>query len=184
MVKPLMRDGVGATGAKLLWPNGMVQHGGVVAGLHGLVGHTGNLWTAEDAGYHHINQITRNVSAVTAACLLMRRADYLAVEGMDADAFPVNFNDVDLCFKLRARGRRILWVAEAVLEHAESVSRGQDVLPSRRARADRESTNLEARWSSVLARDPFYNPNLNLDRYSHNGLAVPPRHMENPDAAS
>ena len=175
LVRPLLRDGVGATGAKLLWPNGMVQHGGVVAGLHGLVGHTGNLWAAEDAGYHHLNQITRNVSAVTAACLLMRRSDYLAVGGMDAEAFPVNFNDVDLCFKLRARGQRILWVADAVLEHAESVSRGLDLAPSKRARADRESENLELRWHALLARDPFYNPNLNLDRYSHNGLAVPPR---------
>ena len=175
LVRPLLRDGVGATGAKLLWPNGMVQHGGVVAGLHGLVGHTGNLWAAEDEGYHHLNQITRNVSAVTAACLLMRREDYLAVGGMDQEAFPVNFNDVDLCFKLRMRGQRILWVADAVLEHAESVSRGLDLAPSKRARADRESENLELRWHALLARDPFYNPNLNLDRYSHNGLAVPPR---------
>jgi GT2 family glycosyltransferase len=175
LLRPLLREGVGATGAKLLWPNGMVQHGGVVAGLHGLVGHTGNLWAADDTGYHHLNQITRNVSAVTAACLLMRRSDYLAVGGMDAESFPVNFNDVDLCFKLRARGQRILWVADAVLEHAESVSRGLDLAPSKRARADRESENLELRWHNLLARDPFYNPNLNLDRYSHNGLAVPPR---------
>lgn len=177
MVRHLVRRGVGATGAKLLWPNGMVQHGGVVLGLHGAAGHTGNQWLADDAGYHHCNQVTRSVSAVTAACLLVRRTDYLAAGGMDPQAFPVAFNDVDLCLKLRARGRRIVWVADAVLEHAESVSRGADDSPARRGRLAHECAALVSRWGDLLTADPFYNPNLNLDRYSHDGLAVPPRHL-------
>ena len=177
MVRHLVRPGVGATGAKLLWPNGMVQHGGVVLGLHGAAGHTGNQWLADDAGYHHCNRIARSVSAVTAACLLLRRADYLAAGGMDPRAFPVAFNDVDLCLKLRARGQRIVWVADAVLEHAESVSRGADDSPARRGRLARECAALASRWGDLLTADPFYNPNLNLDRYSHDGLAVPPRHL-------
>ena len=176
LVRGLMRPGVGAVGAKLLWPNHMVQHGGVVVGLLGGAGHIGNLWHANDPGYHHMNHITRSASAVTAACLLMRKKDYQAVGGMDAEAFPIAFNDVDLCLKLRARGKRILWCAEAVLEHAESASRGQDDKPERQARAAKELAALKARWGSTLAADPFYNPNLNLDQYSHTGLAIPPRH--------
>jgi GT2 family glycosyltransferase len=178
LVRGLHRPRVGAAGAKLLWPNGMVQHGGVVLGLHGAAGHIGNLWRAEDAGYHQMNRITRTVSAVTAACLVMRTVDYLEVGGMDASAYPVAFNDVDLCLKLKARGKRSLWCAEAVLEHAESMSRGQDNTPARRARAAHELQALQAHWQTALVNDPYYNPNLNLDSYSHARLAMPPRHVQ------
>lgn len=177
MVRQLMREGVGAVGAKLLWPNGMVQHAGVQLGLHGLAGHVGNNWHHDDVGYHHLATHVRSVSAVTAACLLVRRDDYLAVGGMDEQAFPVAFNDVDFCLRLRQSGRRIVITPEATLIHAESVSRGDDDLPPKRARLEREKARLWERWQSQLMNDPYYNPNLNLDRYSHSGLAIPPRHL-------
>jgi len=177
MVRQLLRPGVAAVGAKLLWPNGMVQHVGVPLGLHGLAGHTGNQWLGGEAGYHHFNQITRSVSAVTAACLLSRRTDYLAVGGMDADAFPVNFNDVDLCLRLGEQVGRVVVTPDAVLEHAESASRGRDESPERQARQWREHMALYRRWAQVIGNDPYYNPNLGLDRYSHDGLALPPRHF-------
>ncbi len=176
MVRQLMRSGVGAVGAKLLWPNGMVQHAGVQLGLHDLAGHVGNNWHATDTGYHQIATYVRSVSAVTAACLLVRRADYLAVGGMDEHAFPVAFNDVDFCLRVRSAGHRIVWTPEVTLIHAESVSRGEDDLPPKRARLDREKARLWERWQDLLFNDPYYNPNLNLDRYSHSGLAMPPRY--------
>ncbi len=176
MVTQLMREGVGAVGAKLVWKNRMVQHGGVQIGLHGLAGHVGNNWMDSDAGYCGINQIVRSASAVTAACLLMRRDEYVQLGGFNESAFPVAFNDVDLCLRLRASGMRIVWTPYAQLVHAESASRGADQAPEKRARLEREKANLNARWLDQLFRDPYYNPNLNLDQYSHSALAIPTRH--------
>jgi GT2 family glycosyltransferase len=175
MVRQLLRPNVGAVGAKLLWPNGMVQHAGVLLGLHGWAGHTGNDWYKDDAGYFGYNQMTRSVSAVTAACLICRRDDYNAVGGLDETAFPVNFNDVDFCLKLRKLGKRIIWTPEAQLIHAESASRGLDVTPARKARMAREQNRLMQKWHLWIHDDPYYNPNLNLDSYSYAGLAIPPR---------
>ncbi len=178
MVRQLLRPGIAAVGAKLLWPNRMVQHIGVTLGLHGLAGHSGNQWLDSDAGYHQLNRITRTVSAVTAACLLVRRDDYLAVGGMDENAFPVNFNDVDLCLRLGEKVGRVVVTQDAVLEHAESATRGRDESPEKRARLSREYAQLSERWASVIAKDPYYNLNLNLDRYSYDSLAFPPRSRE------
>jgi GT2 family glycosyltransferase len=175
MVRHLLRSNVGAVGAKLLWPNGMVQHAGVVLGLNGLVGHTGNDWYKDDIGYFGYNQTTHSTSAVTAACLLCKREDYLAVGGLDEKDFPVNFNDVDFCLKLRRFGKRIVWTPEAQLLHAESASRGSDDTPDRRGRLAREKNRLMQKWHQWITDDPYYNPNLNLDAYSYAGLAVPPR---------
>ncbi len=178
LVRQLMRPGVAAAGAKLLWPGRMVQHLGVTLGLHGLAGHSGNQWLDSDAGYHQMNRLTRTVSAVTAACLLVRREDYLAVGGMDDNAFPVNFNDVDLCLRLGEKVGRVIVTADAVLEHAESATRGRDETPEQRARLAREIARLSERWAGVISRDPYYNQNLNLERYSHDGMAFPPRSWE------
>lgn len=175
MVRHLLRPNVGVVGAKLLWPNGMVQHAGVVLGLHGLVGHIGNDWYKDDIGYFGYNQLTHSTSAVTAACLLCRREDYLAVGGLDEKDFPVNFNDVDFCLKLRNIGKRIVWTPEAQLLHAESASRGGDTTPDRRGRLAREKNRLMQKWHQWITDDPCYNPNLNLDAYSYAGLAIPPR---------
>lgn len=175
MARHLLRPNVGAIGAKLLWPNGMVQHAGVVLGLHGLAGHTGNDWHKEDTGYFGYNQIIHSTSAVTAACLLCKREDYLAVNGLDEIDFPVNFNDIDFCLKLRSIGKRIVWTPEAQLVHVESASRGSDDMQDRRGRLARERSRLMQKWHQWITDDPFYNPNLNLDVYSYAGLAIPPR---------
>lgn len=173
----LLQPGVGAVGAKLLWPNGMVQHGGVVMGTGHVAGHYGNLLAESDWGDHGRNQLTHQVSGVTAACLFLRKADYLAVGGMDPIAFPVAFNDVDLCLKLRAQGKTIIWTPNARLLHAESASRGSEDTPQKRARAAREVAQLRQRWGAVLGNDPAYHPSLNLDPHSQafSGLALPPR---------
>jgi GT2 family glycosyltransferase len=177
IVGHLLRPGVGAVGPKLIWPNGMVQHGGVLLGVGNAAGHFGNRLADADWGDHGRNQLAQQVSAVTAACLFLRKQDYLDVGGMDETAFPVTFNDVDLCLKLRARGQSIVWTPFARLLHAESASRGKEDAPPQRSRAQRELDSLREKWGSALLRDPAYHPSLNLDAHSHafGGLALPPR---------
>lgn len=177
MMSHLLRPNVGIVGAKLLWPNGMVQHGGVLLGLGNVAGHFGNTLADADLGDHGRNQVLQQVSAVTAACLFLRKADYLAVGGMDKVAFPVAFNDLDLCLKIRSIGKTIIWTPEARLLHAESASRGHEDTPQKKARSQREVANLRERWGHLLLRDPNYHPSLNLDAHSqaYNGLAIPPR---------
>lgn len=177
IVAQLLRPEVGAVGAKLLWPNGMVQHGGVLLGVGNVAGHFGNRLADADWGDHGRNQLVQQVSACTAACLFLRRQDYLDLGGMDAQAFPVAFNDVDLCLKVRASGKAIVWTPHAKLLHAESASRGHEDTPQKKARAQREVDRLRHKWGHVLLEDPAYHPSLNLDSNSqaYSGLAIPPR---------
>lgn len=174
MVAQLYRPGVGAVGAKLLWPNSMVQHGGVVVGINGLAAHTGNNLEQRDAGYLGLNQITRKQSAVTAACMLVRREIFEEVGGLDERAFPVAFNDVDLCLRIRQLGMHVVWTAFAQLIHAESASRGKDQTPEKMNRAQREQRNFIGRWTQAGYSDLFYNCSLSTDYLSgpYGGLAM------------
>ena len=180
IVAQLLRPEVGAVGAKLLWPNGMVQHGGVLLGVGNVAGHFGNRLADADWGDHGRNQLVQQVSGCTAACLFLRKEDYLILGGMDGHAFPVAFNDVDLCLKVRASGKAIVWTPHAKLLHAESASRGHEDTPQKKARAQREVDQLRLKWGHVLLEDPAYHPSLNLDANSHafGGLALPPRPRE------
>lgn len=177
IVAQLLRPDVGAVGAKLLWPNGMVQHGGVLLGVGNVAGHFGNRLADADWGDHGRNQLVQQVSGCTAACLFLRKEDYLMLGGMDGNAFPVAFNDVDLCLKVRAAGKAIVWTPHAKLLHAESASRGHEDTAQKKARAQREMDQLRIKWGNVLMQDPTYHPAMNLDPNSHafGGLAIPPR---------
>lgn len=168
-------DQAGCVGAKLLWPNGLVQHGGVVVGTHQLACHVGNHWLADDPGYMDRNLIVQQYSAVTAACLLTPRALFQELGGFDARRFPVTFNDVDYCLRVRKAGKKILWTPFARLIHHESASRGTDSAPMKQARAEREMRSFRRRWPFYA--DPFYNPNLPLCTAIEpfEGLALPPR---------
>jgi len=163
MLGLLMRPNIGAVGAKLLWPNEMVQHGGVVLGIGGLAGHYGNHLHDADAGYMYRNQVTQELSAVTAACLLIKKADYLAVNGLNEFDFPVAFNDVDLCLKLRAKGLKNIWTPHAKLWHFESASRGKEDNPIKAARAYRETQNLKKQWGDILLKDPYKPKSLDTE---------------------
>jgi GT2 family glycosyltransferase len=176
MISQLLRDNVGAVGAKLLWPNRMVQHGGVVVGINGLAAHAGNNLEEHDAGYLATNQLTRRQSAVTAACLLMRKSVFEDLGGLDEKAFPVAFNDVDLCLRIQQSGLTLIWTAFAKLIHAESASRGKDQTPEKRARAQREQQGFTERWMLAGQKDPCYHPGLSHDYLSgsYGGLAMPP----------
>lgn len=177
MALPLLasKGQVGAVGAKLLWPNMLVQHGGVIVGLHELAAHVGNEWLDDEPGYMGSNQLLRQFSSVTAACLLTPRSIFLENGGFNERAFPVTFNDVDYCLRLREAGKQILWTPHARIIHHESASRGKDESPSAKARAFREMRNFRTRWGKYA--DPFYNPNLPLSIAAHPymGLAFPPR---------
>lgn len=177
IISQLLRPDVGAVGAKLLWPNGMVQHGGVLLGVGDVAGHFGNRLAGADWGNHGRNQLVQQVSGCTAACLFIRREDFFALEGMDMHAFPVAFNDVDLCLKVRASNKAIIWTPHATLLHAESASRGHEDTPQKKSRAQREVDKLREKWGDCLTYDPAYHPSLNLDPNSHpfGGLAIPPR---------
>lgn len=178
MVGQLLRPGVGAVGARLLWPNGMVQHGGVVVGINGLAAHSGNHDDQRDPGYLGFNQLARQQSAVTAACLLVRKRDYLRHGGLDARRYPVAFNDVDFCLRLRESGLTLVWTPFATLTHAESASRGKEDSAAKRARAQREQRHFIQRWSPLHAYDdPYYHPGLSADYATgpYGGLALPPR---------
>ena len=173
----LAEPDVGAVGAMLLWPSGVVQHGGVVLGASFAATHAFNDRIDKDPGYGDLLRVAHECSAVTAACLLTRRSDYIAVGGMDEVHFPVNFNDVDYCLKLREAGKRIVFTPHARLLHSESASRGRDTTPDRAARFERELANLRNRWGQYLLNDPYYNPMLSLDPIPFSGLAWPPRDM-------
>jgi GT2 family glycosyltransferase len=177
MLGRIAEPDVGAVGALLLWPSGVVQHGGVVLGPRFAAGHAFNERLETDPGYADALRVAHEGSAVTAACLLTRRSDYLAVGGMDELRFPVNFNDVDFCLKLRAAGKRVVLTPHARLIHHESASRGTDRAADRAGRFDRELRTLRARWGDTLVSDPYYNPMLSLDAVPFSGLAWPPRPM-------
>lgn len=173
----LAEPDVGAVGPLLLWPSGIVQHGGVVLGANFAATHAFNDRVGNDPGYGDLLRVAHECSAVTAACLVTRRADYLAVGGLDEVRFPVNFNDVDFCLKLRAMGKRIVTTPHARLLHFESASRGTDKNSDRKARFERELQNLRAKWPGVLADDPYYSPVLSLDAIPFSALAWPARDM-------
>lgn len=177
MLALLLRPEVGVVGAKLLWPNNLVQHGGVVTGIHQLAAHVGNTWLADEPGYLQRNLLVGRWHAVTAACLLTRRSDYLNCGGLDAVNFPVTFNDVDYCLKLGQQGKITLWTPHARFYHHESASRGKADTPAKEALAQREMQRLRDKWGDILLNDPCYNPNLSLSTYTgvFEGLALPPR---------
>jgi len=162
MVAEAVRPGIGAVGARLLFEDGTVQHAGVLLGIGGIAGHAHKYAEADAAGYQLRLRLTHAVSAVTAAALVLRRSLFLEVGGFDAERFAVNYNDVDLCLRLGARGLRNLFCADAELIHHESRSRGAPSSPEALAQWQREREAMEQRWGPLLQADPHYSPHLSL----------------------
>lgn len=152
----------GAVGACLWYPNDTLQHGGVILGLGGVAGHMHYKMRRGTFGYFGRAVATQNVSVVTAACLVIRRAVYDEVGGLDEE-FAVAFNDVDFCIRVREAGYRNVWTPHAELYHHESATRGSDMAPEKFQRFQREVRLMESRWGELLLHDPAYNPNLSLD---------------------
>ena len=155
------RPEVGAVGAKLLYPDGRLQHGGVVLGLDGFAGHMQRLAHADDPGYLGGLSWPREVSAVTGACLAVEFRKFHEVGGFDAERLPVEYNDIDLCLRLAERGYKTVYEPRARLMHRESASRGPN--PRLDSRYDGEHAHFRARWSGLLRDDPYFHPALSLD---------------------
>jgi GT2 family glycosyltransferase len=168
-----VRPGIGAVGARLHYPDGRLQHAGLVLGLgpQGVAGHEFRGQAGDTPGPQGRLLVTREVSAVTAACLVVARDRFEAAGGMD-EALAVAFNDVDLCLKLRDQGLRNLWTPMARLIHLESASRGRDVSAERAARFTGEAEAMRLRWGDRLRNDPYYSPNLTLEDESFTLAAV------------
>lgn len=165
----------GAVGACLWYPNDALQHGGVVIGLGGIAGHMHHMMKRGHYGYFGRAVATQNLSAVTAACLVVKKSAYDAVGGLEED-LAVAFNDVDFCLKLRKAGYRNVWTPYAELYHHESATRGSDLDPDKYERFVSEIRRMEARWEGWFERDPAYNPNLSLScEVLPFTLASPPR---------
>jgi len=157
MAEHVQRPEIGAVGARLIFRDETIQHAGVVLGVRGMAKHAFCGLPAEAPGVCRQLQMTRNYSAVTAACLLTRREVFQEVGGFDEENLPVIFNDVDLCLKIRQAGYLIVYTPFAKLYHDESATRRTSVEP-------REAAILRARWPEMVGRDPYYNPNLSREQ--------------------
>jgi O-antigen biosynthesis protein len=164
MVSHAVRAGIGAVGAMLYYPYPIntVQHAGVVLGLGGVAGHPFKEFPRGDQGQKNRLRLVQNYSAVTAACLLIRKDRFLEVGGFNEKDLPIAFNDVDLCCKLISAGYRNLWTPYAEFFHHESATRGVENTPEKKARFQSEIDYMMNTWGDLLMADPAYNPNLTL----------------------
>jgi len=174
MVSQAVRPGVGAVGARLWYPNGTLQHGGVVVGLGGVAGHAFTGVPRGHAGYFNRAWLQQNCSAVTGACMVLRREVFENAGGFDEVNLAISFNDIDFCLRLRAAGLQNVWTPYANLIHHESASRGHQRSPEEQAQFVREAAYMQRKWGVELLHDPFYNSNLSLNLPGFE-LAVPPR---------
>ena len=166
---------VGAVGARLLYPDNSIQHFGIVTGMyrHAVAGGVHLFENANGYGYFSKHRMIGEFTAVTAACMFVRASDFNRVGGFDP-SLAVAYNDVDLCMKLRALGRRVLCDPGIQLVHKESKSRGSDISPDKARRLSTEADRMKEKWGERLSEDPYYSPNLSQQRPDF-ALAYPPR---------
>lgn len=164
MMQYAVQADTGAVGAKLLYPDGTIQHAGVIVGMGEAAGHAHRFAPSDEPGYFRQMHVAQFVSAVTGACLLVKKSKFYAVGGLDHEHLPIAYNDVDLCLKLQEAGWRNVYTPHAVLLHFESKSRGNDMSPEHIDRYMTELKVLQERWSTRTYDDPLHNPNL--DRHS------------------
>ena len=158
------RDDVGIVGAKLLYPDFKVQHAGVVVGIGGVAGHVNVNIAENEEGYFSRANVINNFSAVTAACLMIKRSIFEKIDGLDEN-LQVAFNDIDLCMKVRKLKYLIVFTPYAKLMHYESKTRGSEDTPEKIKRFESEMDVFKSKWKDELDRgDPYYNINLRLDK--------------------
>lgn len=164
MVRQCLRKDVGAVGCKLYYKNNLIQHAGVVLGMGGIAGHLYKRFSknSNGTGVGAKLKMVQQFSAVTAACMLMRKDVFLSINGFDEVNLKVAFNDVDLCLRVIESGYKVVWTPHAELYHLESISRGIDTEGEKLKRFNRESDYMMNKYKELILKDPFYNPNLTL----------------------
>lgn len=173
MASIALQPGVGAVGARLWYPDDRLQHGGVVLGVGGVASHSHKFLSKGQYGYFGRGVLIQSFSAVTAACLMIRKSVYEQVGGLDESNLSIAFNDVDFCLRIKEVGYTNVWTPFAELYHHESATRGSEDTPAKQARFNQEVAYMMQRWPD-LAHDSAYNPNLTLG-YDDFSLAWPPR---------
>lgn len=161
MLAHSQRDEVGAVGAKLLYPDDRIQHAGAILGIGGVAGHSHKLLDNDANGYFSRPHLTQNISAVTGACLMVKKSLYEHLGGLQEHYLSVAFNDIDFCIRLREQGLLNIYEPAAVLYHHESVSRGYEDSDDKKQRFAREVGYMQFRHAVTLSEcDPYFNPNL------------------------
>lgn len=160
MLQFAMREDVGCVGAKLLYSDGLIQHAGVILGFRSMAAHSFCRQPGDYPGYMNRAIVAQNVSAVTAACMMVKKSLFMAVGGLD-ESFVVAYNDVDFCLKIRESGKYNVYNPGALLYHHESLSRGYEDTPEKLERFEAEVARFQSKWAAVLAAgDPFYHPHF------------------------
>ena len=160
MITLVQRPEIGIVGARLLYPDGTLQHAGMTIGPGAITGHLCRGAARDDPGHGEMLRHARSVAAVTGACMAMRRAVFDAVGGLDAEHLAVTNNDLDLCLRVRAQGWRVVCTPRAELYHRDAASRGPDLSDEQLERVQRERAYLVQRWGTLAEHDPYLNPNL------------------------
>ena len=163
LVTQVARPEVGIAGALLLFGDRTIQHAGVHPGLGGLMGHGHKHFSGDSSGYFNRLKTVHEVAAVTGACLAIEKSTWVDLEGLDEENLHVAYNDIDLCFKVRNNGLRVVFTPYAKLLHHESLSRGVDQIVEKNQRLQNELRTMHERWGEFLKIDPAYSPNLSLD---------------------
>jgi len=174
MVAHALRPEIGAVGAKLYYTNKTLQHGGIILGIRGFGGHSHKHSKFGSLGYMGRLSLTQNLSAVTGACLVIRKEIFNRLGGLDEQNLAVAFNDVDFCLRAQQHGYRNIWTPQAELIRHESATRGYEDIPEKQARFAKEGEYMKQRWGDQFLNDPAYSPNLTL-YYEDFSYAWPPR---------
>ncbi|HRH41875.1 MAG TPA: glycosyltransferase family 2 protein [Pyrinomonadaceae bacterium] len=164
MVEHAIRPEVGAVGARLLYFNETIQHAGIITGISKIAGHSHKYYSRNHAGYFSRAKAIQNVSAVTGACLMMKNELFKSIGGFNQEDLPVAFNDIDLCLRIKQQNLLIVYTPYSELYHYESASRGSDQTKENSQRFQKEIKYMLEKWGDILKSDPYYNPNLTLEK--------------------
>ena len=163
LLEHAQRPEIGAVGGKLLYPDGRIQHAGIVVGMVGAAGHPHKFFPYDHIGYHGRLHMVHNVSAVTGALLMVSKDKFEQVNGLDEEKLAIAYNDVDFCLKLHEQGYYNVFTPYVEATHHESISRGYEDTDEKMQRLLSEQASFLERWKDLLDKgDPYYNPNLSL----------------------